>query len=145
MTLQLLVAAVPWQCCELCPAVAPLSLTLLWSQPHEWEHWDPQTDTTALEGSNRQPRDWRENDLEVRKAQSCACIYTEPLPSHGLEWHYAARGLKMAPYEYGNCHWQFIFPRGFPFKPPHIYTIAPSGRFSCNRREWLSIQCLKLM
>nr|XP_012631840.1 ubiquitin-conjugating enzyme E2 J2 isoform X1 [Microcebus murinus] len=39
----------------------------------------------------------------------------------------------------GYYHGKLIFPREFPFKPPSIYMITPSGRFKCNTRLCLSI------
>lgn len=34
----------------------------------------------------------------------------------------------------GYYHGKLIFPREFPFRPPSIYMITPSGRFKCNTR-----------
>jgi len=36
----------------------------------------------------------------------------------------------------GYYHGKLVFPREFPFKPPSIYMLTPSGRFSVNTRCW---------
>jgi len=61
------------------------------------------------------------------------------LPSNILEWHYVVTGPEKTPYEGGVCHGKLVFPREFPFKPPSIYMITPSGRFKVNTRLCLSI------
>ena len=49
------------------------------------------------------------------------------------------RGPDDTPYKGGYYHGKLVFPREFPFKPPSIYMITPSGRFKCNQRLCLSI------
>lgn len=66
-------------------------------------------------------------------------ITAEPLPSNILEWHYVVCGPENTPYEGGYYHGKLVFPREFPFKPPSIYMITPSGRFKPNTRLCLSI------
>ncbi|KAK6028635.1 ubiquitin--protein ligase [Ostertagia ostertagi] len=39
----------------------------------------------------------------------------------------------------GVYHGKLVFPSDFPFKPPSIYMITPSGRFQVNTRLCLSI------
>ncbi|XP_018332732.1 ubiquitin-conjugating enzyme E2 J2-like [Agrilus planipennis] len=66
-------------------------------------------------------------------------VTAEPLPSNILEWHYVVCGPEKTPYEGGYYHGKLIFPREFPFQPPSIYMITPSGRFKTNTRLCLSI------
>ena len=66
-------------------------------------------------------------------------IVAEPLPNNICEWHYVVLGPENTPYVGGLYHGKLIFPRQFPFKPPSIYMITPSGRFKTNRRLCLSI------
>jgi len=66
-------------------------------------------------------------------------IVAEPLPSNILEWHYVVTGPEASPYEGGLYHGKLVFPAEFPFKPPSIYMITPSGRFRTNTRLCLSI------
>ena len=56
-------------------------------------------------------------------------VTAAPLPSNILEWHYVVTGPEKTPYEGGVYHGKLVFPREFPFKPPSIYMITPSGRF----------------
>jgi len=37
----------------------------------------------------------------------------------------------------GYYHGKLVFPREFPFKPPSIYMLTPSGRFNVNTRSVL--------
>ena len=48
-------------------------------------------------------------------------------------------GPESSPYEGGLYHGKLVFPAEFPFKPPSIYMITPSGRFRPNTRLCLSI------
>jgi ubiquitin-conjugating enzyme E2 J2 len=62
-----------------------------------------------------------------------------PLPSNILEWHYVVRGAPDTPFNGGYYHGKLIFPADFPFRPPSIYMITPSGRFQTDTRLCLSI------
>ncbi|KAI6242612.1 UBIQUITIN-CONJUGAT-2 domain-containing protein [Aphelenchoides fujianensis] len=62
-----------------------------------------------------------------------------PLQSDILEWHYVIFGAPDTPYDGGYYHGKFVFPADFPFRPPSIYMITPSGRFQTNTRLCLSI------
>ncbi|CAI5441161.1 unnamed protein product [Caenorhabditis angaria] len=62
-----------------------------------------------------------------------------PLDSNILEWRYIIYGAPKTPYEGGIYHGKLVFPKDFPFKPPSIYMITPSGRFQTNTRLCLSI------
>uniref|UniRef100_A0AC34QQN5 UBC core domain-containing protein n=1 Tax=Panagrolaimus sp. JU765 TaxID=591449 RepID=A0AC34QQN5_9BILA len=63
----------------------------------------------------------------------------KPLNSNILEWHYVVQGAKDTPYEGGYYHGKLVFPADFPFRPPSIYMITPSGRFQTDTRLCLSI------
>eukprot|EP00106_Octopus_bimaculoides_P020961 XP_014788403.1 PREDICTED: ubiquitin-conjugating enzyme E2 J2-like [Octopus bimaculoides] len=76
-----------------------------------------------------------EAEMAIRKYEPQAV----PLPSNILEWHYTVVGPENSPYEGGMYHGKLIFPREYPFKPPSIYMLTPSGRFKCNTRLCLSI------
>jgi len=62
-----------------------------------------------------------------------------PLQSNILEWHYVVFGAPETPYEGGYFHGKLVFPTDFPFRPPAIYMLTPSGRFQTNTRLCLSI------
>ena len=59
-------------------------------------------------------------------------VAAAPLPSNLLEWHYLVTGPEGTPYEGGLYHGKLVFPKQFPFKPPSIYMITPSGRFKVS-------------
>ncbi|XP_050733901.1 ubiquitin-conjugating enzyme E2 J2-like [Eriocheir sinensis] len=66
-------------------------------------------------------------------------VTAEPLPSNILEWHYVVEGPEESPYAGGYYHGKLVFPMEYPFRPPSIYMLSPSGRFKTNTRLCLSI------
>jgi ubiquitin-conjugating enzyme E2 J2 len=66
-------------------------------------------------------------------------VYTTPLESNLLEWHYVIEGSKDTPYE-GGFYWgKLIFPKQYPLKPPSVMMLTPNGRFRTGRRLCLSM------
>ncbi|KAI9138790.1 ubiquitin-conjugating enzyme/RWD-like protein [Paraphysoderma sedebokerense] len=66
-------------------------------------------------------------------------ITAKPLETNILEWHYVLLGPKDTPYEGGQYHGKLTFPPEYPYKPPSIRMITPSGRFTPNARICLSM------
>eukprot|EP00123_Amoebidium_parasiticum_P002107 comp13349_c0_seq1/m.8793 comp13349_c0_seq1/g.8793 ORF comp13349_c0_seq1/g.8793 comp13349_c0_seq1/m.8793 type:complete len:241 (-) comp13349_c0_seq1:326-1048(-) len=66
-------------------------------------------------------------------------IRAVPLPNNILEWHYVITGPEDSVYAGGFYHGKLLFPQDYPFKPPSIVMITPSGRFQCNTRLCLSL------
>ena len=66
-------------------------------------------------------------------------IQAVPSPSNLLEWHYVLEGDKDSPYEGGYYHGKIIFPPSYPYKPPSITMLTPSGRFIPGMKICLSI------
>ncbi|ORX93382.1 UBC-like protein [Basidiobolus meristosporus CBS 931.73] len=66
-------------------------------------------------------------------------ITTKPLEENILEWHYVLTGPPDTPYQGGQYHGKVIFPSEYPFKPPSIRMITPSGRFKPNARICMSM------
>ncbi|GAA5932626.1 uncharacterized protein JCM15063_002158 [Sporobolomyces koalae] len=62
-----------------------------------------------------------------------------PLESDLFDWHFTIRGLSGSQFEGGIYHGRMILPAEYPFKPPEIYLLTPSGRFEVNRKICLSI------
>ncbi|PAV63681.1 hypothetical protein WR25_07795 [Diploscapter pachys] len=62
-----------------------------------------------------------------------------PCEDNILEWHYVIFGAPNTPYEGGMYHGKLVFPANFPFRPPAIFMMTPSGRFQTNTRLCLSI------
>lgn len=61
-------------------------------------------------------------------------IIARPKESDILEWHYIIRGPPDTPYEGGEFWGTVIFPADYPFKPPGIKMLTPSGRFQPDRK-----------
>ncbi len=62
-----------------------------------------------------------------------------PLENNILEWHFVVEGSEGTAYEGGWYHGKVIFPPTYPYKPPSIQMITPSGRFKTNTRLCLSM------
>ncbi|OAV89331.1 hypothetical protein PTTG_06934 [Puccinia triticina 1-1 BBBD Race 1] len=61
-------------------------------------------------------------------------IVARPRESDILEWHYILRGPPDTPYEGGEFWGTVVFPAEYPFKPPAIKMLTPSGRFQPDRK-----------
>lgn len=56
-----------------------------------------------------------------------------------LDWSYLLEGPEGTPYE-GGWYWgRLKFPKEYPFAPPSIHMVTPSGRFEVNTRLCLSM------
>jgi len=66
-------------------------------------------------------------------------IQAHPSESNILEWHYLLTGPPDTPYHNGQYWGTLNFPPDYPFKPPAIRMITPSGRFQPKTRLCLSI------
>lgn len=78
------------------------------------------------------------NDFMMIMKDPIPYIKVSPLPSDILECHYVIRGPENTVYQGGIYHGKLRFPVEYPFKPPSIYMITPSGRFLTNTRLCLS-------
>jgi len=88
------------------------------------------------------PKPYRQRllkDYSSMKKSPPPHIFAAPLPSNILEWRFCVYGLKDCDYEGGYYHGKLIFPEGYPFKPPGIMMLTPSGRFQCATRLCLSM------
>ncbi|CDR38464.1 CYFA0S02e01970g1_1 [Cyberlindnera fabianii] len=66
-------------------------------------------------------------------------IVARPRDDNILEWHYIITGPPETPYQGGQYHGTLIFTSDYPYKPPAIRMVTPSGRFVPNQRLCLSI------
>ncbi|KAJ2234276.1 Ubiquitin-conjugating enzyme E2 6 [Coemansia sp. RSA 485] len=66
-------------------------------------------------------------------------ITAKPLESNILEWHYVLRGPPETAYTGGEYHGRLKFPADYPYKPPAIQMITPSGRFQTNTNICMSM------
>jgi len=64
--------------------------------------------------------------------------HASPLESDMFEWHFTIRGADGTDFEGGVYHGRIILPAEYPFKPPHIMFLTPSGRFETNTKVCLS-------
>lgn len=65
------------------------------------------------------------------------------LPSHHqenfFEWHFTLDGPSESPYAGGKYHGVIRFPPDYPFAPPNVSFLTPSGRFQTSIKICLSI------
>jgi len=66
-------------------------------------------------------------------------VEAQPLESNLLDWHYVITGPPGTVYEGGCYHGMIVFPTEYPFRPPSILMLTPSGRFETNTRLCLSM------
>ncbi len=64
-------------------------------------------------------------------------LKTRPLAENILEWHYVIYNLDGC-YKDGIYHGVLKFPSDYPYKPPSLRMITPSGRFHINQKLCLS-------
>ena len=65
-------------------------------------------------------------------------IYASACDDNILRWHFVVEGPKSSPYEGGYYHGEIKFPPQYPFKPPSIWMVTPSGRFRPNAKICMS-------
>lgn len=66
-------------------------------------------------------------------------VYTIPIETNILEWHYVIEGSNDTPYEGGYYWGKLLFPKEYPLKPPSVIMLTPNGRFKTGRRLCLSM------
>jgi len=64
--------------------------------------------------------------------------HAAPLEDDMFEWHFTIRGPEKSEFEGGIYHGRILLPPEYPFKPPHIVFLTPSGRFEINTKVCLS-------
>ena len=65
-------------------------------------------------------------------------FYAEPLESEPFEWHFTIRGPPQTPFDGGFYHGVITLPSSYPFKPPYIVFLTPSGRFQVKEKICLT-------
>mmetsp|Transcript_10895 Transcript_10895/g.36767 ORF Transcript_10895/g.36767 Transcript_10895/m.36767 type:complete len:225 (-) Transcript_10895:58-732(-) len=80
-----------------------------------------------------------QRELKKLKEEPVAGVHATPLPSNMLEWHFVIEGPAGSPYQGGYYHGIIRFPQEYPYKPPSIRMLTPSGRFEPNQRICLSM------
>jgi len=66
-------------------------------------------------------------------------IWAAPEERNILTWNYIIRGPPDSPYAGGEYHGVIMFPSEYPFKPPGIKMLTPSGRFQPDKKICFSM------
>lgn len=66
-------------------------------------------------------------------------VWAAPDERNILIWNFLIRGPPECPYEGGEYHGVIIFPSEYPFKPPGIKMLTPSGRFQPDKKICFSM------
>jgi len=66
-------------------------------------------------------------------------VWASPDENDILIWNFLIRGPPDSPYHGGEYHGVIIFPPEYPFKPPGIKMLTPSGRFQPNKKICFSM------
>lgn len=66
-------------------------------------------------------------------------VVARPSPNDILEWHYVLEGSEGTPFAGGYYYGKIKFPPEYPYKPPGITMVTPSGRFMTQRKLCLSM------
>lgn len=61
-----------------------------------------------------------------------------PLEHDMLEWHFTIRGADDTDFAGGIYHGRILLPPDYPYKPPHILFLTPTGRFETHTKICLS-------
>ncbi|CAL1715367.1 unnamed protein product [Somion occarium] len=66
-------------------------------------------------------------------------VWAVPDEKNILTWNYIIRGPPDSPFAGGEYHGVLLFPPEYPFKPPGIKMLTPSGRFQPDRKICFSM------
>ncbi|KAL0581796.1 Ubiquitin-conjugating enzyme E2 6 [Marasmius crinis-equi] len=66
-------------------------------------------------------------------------IWAVPDEKNILTWNYIIRGPPDSPFAGGEYHGVLLFPSEYPFKPPGIKMLTPSGRFHPDKKICFSM------
>ncbi|KAI0340613.1 UBC-like protein [Trametopsis cervina] len=69
---------------------------------------------------------------------SCTDYSAAPLEDDIFEWHCTLRGPAGTEFEGGLYHFRILLPTEYPFRPPSIMMLTPSGRFELNTKICIS-------
>jgi ubiquitin-conjugating enzyme E2 J2 len=66
-------------------------------------------------------------------------VYAAPDEKNILNWNFIIRGPPDSPFAGGEYHGLLLFPSEYPFKPPGIKMLTPSGRFHPDKKICFSM------
>ncbi|GAA5890951.1 hypothetical protein JCM8208_003105 [Rhodotorula glutinis] len=78
-------------------------------------------------------------EAQELEQDDCADYAAQPLEDDMFQWHFTLRGAEGSDYQGGVYHGKLVLPSDYPFKPPEVYMLTPSGRFEVNKKICLSI------
>ncbi|EGU12514.1 non-canonical ubiquitin conjugating enzyme [Rhodotorula toruloides ATCC 204091] len=122
-------------------------------RPASTSHLAPLDMAAARAGLSTRSAGVRRLLQEARELENddCPDFAAAPLEDDLFSWHFTIRGPG-GDYEGGVYHGKMIvsrpgaaparfsaLPSEYPFKPPEIYMLTPSGRFEVNKKICLSI------
>ena len=81
----------------------------------------------------------REALLRSRSHPDAIPFRVYPNESNFLSWHFTLLGPPESPYAEGLYHGFITFPPNYPFAPPDLQFLTPSGRFDTGRRICLTV------
>ena len=80
-----------------------------------------------------------QKELRLLSKDPLPFITAKPDPKNLLAWHYCLTGDGSSDFAGGQYHGKITFPSQYPFRPPAIVMVTPSGRFQSNTRLCLSM------
>ena len=93
----------------------------------------------------REYAEFQQSYAAHRRQQSSAStpssldVVAAPLSDNLFEWHFTLRGPTGTPYASGLYHGRVLLPSNYPFRPPDVVLLTPSGRFDVHKKICLSI------
>ncbi|KAH8116251.1 UBC-like protein [Phellopilus nigrolimitatus] len=66
-------------------------------------------------------------------------VWAAPDEKNILHWNFIIRGPPDSPYANGEYYGVVVFPAEYPFKPPGIKMLTPSGRFQPDKKICFSM------
>lgn len=66
-------------------------------------------------------------------------VWAVPDEKNILTWNFLIRGPSDSPFAGGEYHGLLLFPSEYPFKPPGIKMLTPSGRFQPDKKICFSM------
>ncbi|KII87129.1 hypothetical protein PLICRDRAFT_42784 [Plicaturopsis crispa FD-325 SS-3] len=66
-------------------------------------------------------------------------VWAVPDEKNILTWNFLIRGPPDSPFAGGEYHGMLMFPTEYPFKPPGIKMLTPSGRFQPDKKICFSM------
>ena len=80
-----------------------------------------------------------QKELKLLNREPLPGIVARPNPKNLLEWHYVLTGDEASDHAGGSFHGKVTFPSQYPFRPPDVVMVTPSGRFAPNTRICMSM------